>query len=301
MVGGQAHLVKDVPPFVTIDGQSSYVVGLNQVGLRRAGYDARDDPAIERGLSADLPQRPDVAGHPRRLQQEFRRRPGRRILSFPRRDDPRHPSRTPHAARRDDQVAHGRGAGVAAAIAGGMRGKEEGGRMKAEKQPTFILHPSTFILSLTARRPPCKKGKRMGGWLWRYLPCGFWMGPIGDAIFDDVPTPLTIGREEGNPIQLNDERISRFHLKIQEDEGKLVLTDLESTNGTKVNGETRPSLGAPAGRRDRPGPHGDGRSARGKRLPSGWRRSAGRTCPRGSPWRRRSRARPPVRWRWISS
>ena len=37
MVGGQAHVVKDVPPFVTIDGQSSYVVGLNQVGLRRAG------------------------------------------------------------------------------------------------------------------------------------------------------------------------------------------------------------------------------------------------------------------------
>ena len=56
-------------------------------------------------------------------------------------------------------------------------------------------------------------------------------------IFEDVPTPLTIGREEGNPIQLNDDRISRFHLKIQEDEGKLVLTDLESTNGTRVNGE----------------------------------------------------------------
>ena len=56
-------------------------------------------------------------------------------------------------------------------------------------------------------------------------------------VFDNIPTPLTIGREEGNPIQLNDERVSRFHLKIQEDEGKLVLTDLESTNGTKVNGE----------------------------------------------------------------
>ena len=55
--------------------------------------------------------------------------------------------------------------------------------------------------------------------------------------FADVPTPLTIGREEGNPIQLNDERISRFHLKIQEDQDKIVLTDLQSTNGTKVNGE----------------------------------------------------------------
>jgi UDP-N-acetylglucosamine acyltransferase len=39
MVGGQAHLSQDVPPFMTVDGLSSLVVGLNQVGLRRAGYD----------------------------------------------------------------------------------------------------------------------------------------------------------------------------------------------------------------------------------------------------------------------
>ena len=57
-------------------------------------------------------------------------------------------------------------------------------------------------------------------------------------VYENQPTPMTIGREEGNLIQLNDERISRFHIKIQEDENKLVLTDLESTNGTKVNGET---------------------------------------------------------------
>jgi len=48
---------------------------------------------------------------------------------------------------------------------------------------------------------------------------------------------VTIGREEGNTIQLNDERISRFHLKIQKDHDDLVLTDLESTNGSRVNNE----------------------------------------------------------------
>jgi pSer/pThr/pTyr-binding forkhead associated (FHA) protein len=55
--------------------------------------------------------------------------------------------------------------------------------------------------------------------------------------YDELLTPVTIGREEGNSIQLNDERVSRFHLKIQEDRDKIVVTDLESTNGTKVNGE----------------------------------------------------------------
>lgn len=56
-------------------------------------------------------------------------------------------------------------------------------------------------------------------------------------VFCALDTPITIGREEGNVIQLNDDRVSRFHLKIQEDQDRVVLTDLESTNGTKVNGE----------------------------------------------------------------
>jgi hypothetical protein len=56
-------------------------------------------------------------------------------------------------------------------------------------------------------------------------------------VYDELPTPVTIGREEGNSLQLNDERVSRFHVKIQEDQDKIVITDLESTNGTKVNGE----------------------------------------------------------------
>ena len=56
-------------------------------------------------------------------------------------------------------------------------------------------------------------------------------------VFSDLRTPVTIGREEGNTIQLNDERVSRFHVKIQEDQEKIVLTDLDSTNGTRVNGE----------------------------------------------------------------
>ncbi len=55
-------------------------------------------------------------------------------------------------------------------------------------------------------------------------------------VFESLEPPLTIGREEGNDIQLNDERVSRCHFKIQRDNDRLVLTDLDSTNGTKVNG-----------------------------------------------------------------
>jgi pSer/pThr/pTyr-binding forkhead associated (FHA) protein len=56
-------------------------------------------------------------------------------------------------------------------------------------------------------------------------------------VFQSLNPPITIGREEGNTIQLNDERVSRYHVKIQEDHDRLVITDLESTNGTKVNNE----------------------------------------------------------------
>lgn len=55
-------------------------------------------------------------------------------------------------------------------------------------------------------------------------------------IFRELPTPVTIGREEGNTLRLNDERVSRFHAKVQFDNGEIILTDLESTNGTRVNG-----------------------------------------------------------------
>jgi hypothetical protein len=54
--------------------------------------------------------------------------------------------------------------------------------------------------------------------------------------FENLPVPLTIGREEDNAVQLNDERISRCHVKIQQDGARIILTDLDSTNGTRVNG-----------------------------------------------------------------
>lgn len=38
MVGGQAHVTRDIPPYLLIDGATTQVVGLNRVGLKRNGF-----------------------------------------------------------------------------------------------------------------------------------------------------------------------------------------------------------------------------------------------------------------------
>ncbi len=55
-------------------------------------------------------------------------------------------------------------------------------------------------------------------------------------VFRNLHTPITIGREEVNSVQLNDERISRLHAKLQDDSGHVIFTDLNSTNGSRING-----------------------------------------------------------------
>ena len=57
-------------------------------------------------------------------------------------------------------------------------------------------------------------------------------------VYRNVPLPVTLGREEGNALRLNDERVSRYHAKVQTEDGDIILTDLDSTNGTRVNGST---------------------------------------------------------------
>ena len=54
--------------------------------------------------------------------------------------------------------------------------------------------------------------------------------------FHRLTLPITIGRESDSDIQLNDDRVSRAHVKLQDHSGRVILTDLGSTNGTRVNG-----------------------------------------------------------------
>lgn len=47
---------------------------------------------------------------------------------------------------------------------------------------------------------------------------------------------LTIGRANDNGLVLNDARVSRHHARLQLRRGTLVFADLNSTNGSRVNG-----------------------------------------------------------------
>jgi UDP-N-acetylglucosamine acyltransferase len=48
MVGGQAHVVQDVPPFFMVDGLTSRIVGLNLIGLRRSGRTSEEIKTLKR-------------------------------------------------------------------------------------------------------------------------------------------------------------------------------------------------------------------------------------------------------------
>lgn len=74
MVGGQAHVNRDIPPYVTIDGLSSLMVGLNRIGLRRAGFSQEEiadiKAAYRYAFCSDLAWDAMVASLPQKVTTE---------------------------------------------------------------------------------------------------------------------------------------------------------------------------------------------------------------------------------------
>jgi len=58
-----------------------------------------------------------------------------------------------------------------------------------------------------------------------------------DTIFPINKKITNIGRKEDNDFVIDNLRVSRLHAQIREVEGKHLLFDLDSTTGTKVNGQ----------------------------------------------------------------
>jgi len=50
--------------------------------------------------------------------------------------------------------------------------------------------------------------------------------------------PVTIGRAPESDLVLSDPQVSRKHALIDQDHGQIVLTDLQSSNGTRLDGQT---------------------------------------------------------------
>ena len=57
----------------------------------------------------------------------------------------------------------------------------------------------------------------------------------------DLQDHNTVGRHPNNTIQILDRIVSKEHLHIDKVEGRWVLTDLGSLNGTFINGEEIPT------------------------------------------------------------
>ena len=67
-------------------------------------------------------------------------------------------------------------------------------------------------------------------------------GAVGSLVFSDgsrIPVadePVTIGRMADSTVVLTDESVSRRHAEVRRQGSSIVVVDLGSTNGTKVNG-----------------------------------------------------------------
>ncbi|MHB2020292.1 MAG: FHA domain-containing protein [Candidatus Xenobia bacterium] len=74
----------------------------------------------------------------------------------------------------------------------------------------------------------------------RAVPTSAWLMPVGSGPHMGYPLnrPCTlIGRDVGNDIMINSSSVSRTHAQIVRMEGCWLVLDLDSKNGTFVNGD----------------------------------------------------------------
>ena len=64
----------------------------------------------------------------------------------------------------------------------------------------------------------------------------FIAGPLNGSAFELGEEPLSVGRDSTNVVRLADSLLSRRHCRVEHRGDRRVLTDLESLNGTFVNG-----------------------------------------------------------------
>ncbi len=63
-----------------------------------------------------------------------------------------------------------------------------------------------------------------------------WTGRDGAAVRRQFFEPFLVGREPGNEVQLADRRVSRIHAVVYAEDGVWKIRDIESANGTWLDG-----------------------------------------------------------------
>jgi pSer/pThr/pTyr-binding forkhead associated (FHA) protein len=63
------------------------------------------------------------------------------------------------------------------------------------------------------------------------------VSPVGGREIVVGPTPVVIGRHPGCDVRLDSLRVSRYHCCLTGDAGGVMVRDLGSTNGVRINGQ----------------------------------------------------------------
>lgn len=98
----------------------------------------------------------------------------------------------------------------------------------------IIIFQALKIMSKDVKRGGLKSGKNLG---WK-LKLEF-SGDGGSFIAGDIISignKISIGRNQANQMVLPSQSVSGFHAKIYFEDGRYMLEDLKSTNGTFING-----------------------------------------------------------------
>jgi UDP-N-acetylglucosamine acyltransferase len=82
MIGGCARVVQDIPPYVTVDGRSGLIVGLNLVGIRRNGYAQQEVADLKAAYRTIYRSGLDWKGVLAALEGEFHTGPAADFLPF---------------------------------------------------------------------------------------------------------------------------------------------------------------------------------------------------------------------------
>ncbi len=82
MIGGRARVIQDVPPFVLTDGETALIVGLNRIGLRRAGMAAADIAQLKAAFRLIYRQELTFEEMVAALEREFPTGPAHEFAEF---------------------------------------------------------------------------------------------------------------------------------------------------------------------------------------------------------------------------